>query len=80
MPHAIQGKGLSAPSEAYGLIIQVTYGCGHSRCAFCIMYDDKRFALRPMEEIREDFTLAADTAGWSGSFWPTATPPDAANR
>ncbi len=46
------------PSEAYSLIVQVTYGCSHNTCAFCSMYKEKSFALRPMEEILEDFALA----------------------
>ena len=46
------------PSEAYSLIVQVTYGCSHNTCAFCDMYDDKHFAMRPMNEIREDFEMA----------------------
>lgn len=46
------------PSEARSLIVQVTYGCSHNTCAFCSMYKAKKFALRPMEEILEDFRLA----------------------
>lgn len=53
-----KGKVYRPPSEAYSLIVQVTYGCSHNRCAFCDMYDDKHFAMRPMEEIREDFETA----------------------
>lgn len=53
-----KGKVYRPPSEAYSLIVQVTYGCSHNGCAFCDMYDDKHFAMRPMEEIREDFELA----------------------
>ena len=52
------GKVYRPPSEAYSLIVQVTYGCSHNGCAFCDMYDDKHFAMRPMEEISEDFRLA----------------------
>ena len=53
-----KGKVYRPPSEAYSLIVQVTYGCSHNGCAFCDMYDDKCFSLRPMDEIREDFEMA----------------------
>ena len=49
------------PSEAYSLIVQVTYGCSHNTCAFCSMYKEKRFALRPLEEVLEDFEMARKT-------------------
>lgn len=52
------GRVFRPPSEAYSLIVQVTYGCSHNTCAFCDMYKEKRFALRPMEEILEDFQMA----------------------
>ena len=46
------------PSEARSLIVQVTYGCSHNTCAFCSMYKEKRFAIRPLEEVLEDFSAA----------------------
>jgi len=52
------GRVFRPPSEAYSLIVQVTYGCSHNTCAFCSMYKEKRFRLRPLEESLEDFHLA----------------------
>jgi radical SAM superfamily enzyme YgiQ (UPF0313 family) len=43
------------PSEAYSLIVQVTYGCSHNTCAFCSMYKTKRFGIRPLTDVLEDF-------------------------
>ena len=58
-----KGKVYRPPSEAYSLIVQVTYGCSHNSCAFCDMYDDKHFSMRPMQEIREDFEAYVESAG-----------------
>ena len=52
------GRVFRPPSEAYSLIVQVTYGCSHNTCAFCEMYKEKRFAIRPLEEVLEDFHMA----------------------
>ena len=46
------------PSEAYSLIVQVTIGCSHNKCTFCDMYKEKRFHLRKLEDVLEDFNIA----------------------
>ena len=46
------------PSEARSLIVQCTLGCSHNRCAFCIMYKDKRFAINPIEQVLSDLAEA----------------------
>jgi radical SAM superfamily enzyme YgiQ (UPF0313 family) len=47
------------PSEANSLIFQVTLGCSHNRCAFCVMYRQKKFRIRPWEELQADIMEAA---------------------
>ena len=42
------------PSEAHSLIIQVTVGCSHNKCAFCNMYKAKQFAITPEEQVLSD--------------------------
>ena len=46
------------PSEAYSLIVQVTLGCSHNKCAFCNMYKDKTFSICPIDQVMEDLAWA----------------------
>ena len=46
------------PSEAYSLIVPCTLGCSHNKCAFCIMYKDKKFSINPIEQVLSDLAEA----------------------
>ena len=49
------------PFEAFSLLLQVTVGCSHNRCAFCSMYRDVPFAVESMEQIEADLREARET-------------------
>lgn len=51
------------PSEAKSLIIQATIGCSWNKCTFCVSYKDKRFRVRPIEEVKAEVRRVAEHLG-----------------
>lgn len=47
------------PSEASSLILQVALGCSYNKCRFCYMYKDKRFRVKPWDDLRDEIDEAA---------------------
>lgn len=58
-----QGTVYRPPSEAGSLIIQATLACPHNKCAFCGMYQGRKFHVRPIEEVIEDLDSALQVYG-----------------
>jgi radical SAM superfamily enzyme YgiQ (UPF0313 family) len=52
------GTVIRPPAEWDSILLQVTLGCTHNKCAFCGAYKDKRFAIKPWEIIERDFAFA----------------------
>jgi radical SAM superfamily enzyme YgiQ (UPF0313 family) len=46
------------PSEAYSLLIRATRNCPWNRCTFCHTYKERKFELRPTEDVIKDIETA----------------------
>ncbi|MEN8134534.1 MAG: radical SAM protein [Thermodesulfobacteriota bacterium] len=54
-----EGNVIRPPSESDSIILQVTVGCSHNKCAFCATYRDELFRLKDARIIEEDLDFAA---------------------
>jgi radical SAM superfamily enzyme YgiQ (UPF0313 family) len=54
-----EGTCIRPPSEAYSILLQVTVGCSHNKCAFCGTYKDKRFRIKDDKTIMSDILFAS---------------------
>lgn len=53
------------PSEASSLLLRVTRGCPWNKCAFCDMYKDLKFEIRPVDDVKRDIDTALAIYGSS---------------
>jgi len=57
------------PSEAYSLLVRVTENCPWNRCEFCSVFKGKKFAIRPVEDVKQDIIAlrqyADDIINWA---------------
>jgi len=55
-----EGNIIRPPSEANSILLQVTVGCSHNKCAFCGTYRGERFKIKSDDIIMADIAFAAE--------------------
>ncbi|RJQ67112.1 MAG: radical SAM protein [Desulfobacteraceae bacterium] len=53
-----EGNIIRPPSEANSILLQVTVGCSHNKCAFCGTYRGERFKIKSDDIIMQDIAFA----------------------
>lgn len=53
-----EGKIYRPWPEANSLLIQTTIGCSHNQCTFCDMFREKKFRVKPVEQVFADIEEA----------------------
>ncbi len=51
------------PNEASSLLVRVTRNCPWNRCRICPPYKGKKFSRRPVDEVKRDIDMMAETYG-----------------
>lgn len=57
------GDIIRPPAEGDSILLQVTVGCSHNKCAFCPAYKSKKFAFKDLAQVRADLDWAAARMG-----------------
>lgn len=57
------GDIIRPPAEADSILLQVTVGCSHNKCAFCPAYKSKKFGFKEMKQVLADLNWAAARLG-----------------
>lgn len=50
---------LTLSPMANSLLLEVTSGCSHNKCSFCVMYENDKFKMAPIEQIKADIKEAS---------------------
>ncbi len=58
-----EGNIIRPPSEANSILLQVTVGCSHNKCAFCGTYIMERFRIKSESIVLEDIAFASKNCG-----------------